>query len=136
MADSPQEVEEHLEDEGVAQTKPLSGLVDALKETTEDSLRLVVRFDGESHEVVYAPEEVRAEHGDDFEDHVEWLVLKGLGDPADDDSLAVYGDLEATVRWYGEVVVAVYPTGEWSGVVAVLDRRDSPLVDAALSRLD
>jgi hypothetical protein len=62
--------------------------------------------------------------------------VQALGDPTEEAALPDFGGLEATLRWYDDVVVASFPTGEWSGVVATLDRTDSPLVDVALEHLD
>jgi hypothetical protein len=115
---------------------PLSEFARALDEATDESLRSVTHYDGERHELLYRREDLRA--GTDPEaqaDRTEALVMKALGDLRIDDEVAEYGPLEATVRYYEEVVVAVYPTDDWAGVVATFDREASPLVDAAVDQL-
>lgn len=115
---------------------PLSEFAHALDEATDESLRSVTHYDGERYDLLYRREDLRA--GTDPEtqaDRTEALVMKALGDLRSDDEVAEYGPLGATVRYYEEVVVAVYPTDDWSGVVATFDREASPLVDAAVDRL-
>lgn len=136
LADVGEDLEDEVAAEGAVDT-PLGEFVSSLRSATDDSLRLVVRFSGEDHEVRYVRDDVRESHSEEsFAERVRTLVLKGLGDPAHDDTLEDFGDLDATVRWFDEVVVATYPYGEWSGVIAVLDRRDAPLVDVAVDHLD
>lgn len=122
-------------------TTPLAGFVDTLRAQTDDSLRLVVRYEDDDHDVFYVRADVNErfdEVGEEslvLEDRVQTLVLKGLGDPLEEESLDEFGSLRATFRWFDDVVVAAYPTGEWSGVVATFDGHDSPHVGGALDGL-
>lgn len=138
MTDSFDQVQKDIEQEvGEDSSGPLREFIHALRSESDESLRFVVRFSGDEHKVVYLRDDVAEQYTDEeFQEHVQSLMLKSLGDPVNDDALADFGDLDATVRWFEEVVVATFPYREWSGVVAVLDRRESPLVDAAVDFLD
>jgi len=115
---------------------PLSGLVVALRERMDDSLRYLVRYSEDGHRVLYVRDDVaEATEEGTLADRVEWLVLKALGDPTDDRTLSTYGSLDAVMRWYDDRIVTVYPTGEWTGVITVADRTASPAVDRTLDHL-
>lgn len=132
------EVEAALDEEvdNVAEESPLGTFVETLRTQSDDSLRLVVRYDGDEHDVLYTRDDVATGPDDaGVDDQVKTLVLKGLSDPPAEDQLSGFGSLHATLRWFDDVVVACYPTGEWSGVVATFDRGDSPFVGAALDQL-
>jgi hypothetical protein len=135
--DDVDEVEAELRDdlETTDPESPLHDFVAALQTEEQDTLRLVVRFDGDRHEVLFARDDVRASYGDrePFDDHVEALVLRGLSDPPDEN--LPFGDLDATARWFEDVLVVTFPTDEWAGVVATFDREHSGLVAAALAQL-
>jgi hypothetical protein len=122
--------------EAVEDTK-LRGLVEELHETVEASLRLAFRYEGEDYEIVHVADGVDAQYTDaELEERVKTLLLKALGDPPHEQSLYDFGELNATVRFFDEVVVAVFPDEEWSGIVVVFDREKSPLVDTTLQYLD
>jgi hypothetical protein len=115
---------------------PLSEFAAALRDATDESLRSVTRYDGERHELLYRRADLREATDPAAErERVETLVMKALGDVRKESTLDDYGPLQATVRYFEHVVVAVYPTGDWSGVVATFDREASPLVDAAVEHL-
>lgn len=133
------EVEDALDEEvaTAASESPLSAFVETLRTQSDDSLRLVVRYDGDEHDVLYTRDGVRADLDDEtFDEQVKTLVMKGLSDPPEEQELSDFGSLHATLRWFDDVVVACYPTGEWTGVVATFDRGDSPFVGAALDQLE
>jgi hypothetical protein len=137
-AEELRKVEETLDEEAetAATKQPLASFVETLRAQTDDSLRLVVRYEGDEQEVLYRRQDVAETlDGDALDDRVQTLVLKGLGDPPEEEQLADFGSLRATLRWFDDAVVAYYPTGEWSGVVATFDGRDSPLVGGALDGL-
>jgi hypothetical protein len=118
---------------------PLREFVRALRAESDGALRAIVRYDAEAerYETRFLREDL-AERFDESERaaRAEALSVQALGDPTEEAALPDFGELEATMRWYADVVVATFPTGEWSGVVATLDRTDSPLVDVALEHLD
>ncbi|WP_435334395.1 hypothetical protein [Haloarchaeobius sp. TZWWS8] len=119
------------------QDRDLRSLVSQLDEETDTSLRLVFRYDGEERELVHVRDDVREQFtGHELDERVKTLALKGLGDPPTEQSLYDFGGLNATLRFFDEVVVATFPDEEWSGVVVVFERQASPLVDTTLSFLD
>ena len=137
MTDSLREVETEIRDDaGDDETAPLREFVRALRTESDDSLRLVVRYRGDEHEVLYARADVEERFGDDeLDERAKALVLRAIGDPPREPELDDLGSLEATLRWYDSSLVATFPYREWSGVVAVFDRSSSALVDAALDNL-
>lgn len=137
MTDSLRDVEEDIRaDVGDDETEPLAEFVDALREESDDSLRLVVRYRGDEHELLYVRDDVELTD-EELEERVQSLALRGIGDPTHDAEMPEFGELEATLRWFEHSVVAIFPYREWSGVVAVFDRTgsSSPMVDAALDEL-
>jgi hypothetical protein len=130
------------EDEGVmdsVETDGVRSLVDALRDRNDldASVRMIVRFEGEAHEVEYLREDVDDQYTDpELEERLKTLVMKGLGDPPRERALYDFGPLRTTVRWFDEAVCAYFPDDEWAGVIVVLDRVESPLIDLALDHLD
>lgn len=107
-------------------------LIDRLREETDASLRLAIRYTGEDIHVVFVREDIHERYAaPELEERVEALVMKGLGDPPREESLFDFGELDATIRWYEGVLVAHFPYREWSGLVFTFDRQESPLVDLA-----
>lgn len=136
MSDSLRDVEVGIrEDAGDDETEPLREFVRALRTESDDSLRLVVRYQGDEHEVLYVREDVREELGESLDEQAQAVALRGVGDPPREVDIEGLGTLEATLRWYDGALVATFPYREWSGVVAVFDRESSALVDAALDEL-
>jgi hypothetical protein len=130
------------EDQGVMEsvaTDRVRTLVEALRDRDDldASVRMIVRFEGEEYEVEYVREDVDDQYTDpELEERLKTLVMKGLGDPPREQSLYDFGPLRATVRWFEGAVCAYFPDEEWAGVIVVLDRVESPLIDLALDHLD
>lgn len=137
MTDSLRDVESHIRaDAGDDETEPLREFVRALRTQSDDAVQLVVRYQGDEHELLYARDDVREACTDaELDERAKTLALRGMGDPPREPELSDLGRLEATLRWYDGALVATFPYREWSGVVAVFDRGESPLVDAALEEL-
>jgi hypothetical protein len=137
MTDDLRDVEADIrEDAAGDETEPLHEFVRALRTESDDSLRLVVHYGGDDHELLYARDDVRAELGEaGLSERAEAFALRGIGDLPNDPDLESLGRLEATLRWYEGALVATFPYREWSGVVAAFDRESSALVDAALTEL-
>ncbi|MFB6119245.1 hypothetical protein [Halosegnis sp.] len=113
------------------------GLVSALRDHPDASLRLAVRYSGEEYDAVYVREDVRERYTDaELEERIGTLVLKGHGDPPEEAPLRDFGSLEAVMRFYEGVIVAHFPVREWSGLVFTFDREASPIVDLANQYLD
>lgn len=107
-------------------------LIDAVRERTDVTLRLVVRYSGDESDPLFVREDIGERYSEpELAERIEALVVKGLGDPPREESLYDFGRLDATIRWYDEVMVATFPYREWSGLVLTFDRDESPLVDLA-----
>jgi len=115
----------------------LRDLVGALHEESEAEVRMLFHYDGEETVARFVREDVRELYpGEQLDDRMHTLMMKGLGDPPNQNKLHDYGDLEATVRLYEEVVVAYFPDDEWSGVIVVLERDRETFVDDILAELN
>lgn len=137
LRDVEADIQADLEDDGETPSEPLRDLVAALREDNSEGLRAVGRYDGDDHEVLYLREDLEANLSDEeIERRIKTFVMKGLADPRTDTELDDYGELNATLRWFDNAILAIYPTGEWSGIIATFERRRSPLVDAAFEYLD
>lgn len=139
-ASDPEELDEELteyEDDLADVDADVRGLVSALREQTDSSLRLAIRYSGDEWDVLFARPDVREQFTDlELETRVETLVFKGQGDPPTETALGDFGSLEAVMRWYEGVIVAHFPVREWSGLVFTFDRQESPIVDLANQYLD
>jgi hypothetical protein len=139
LAAAEAELQSELQDDvdgGTEEVDHARAFVRSLRSDADGAVRLVGRYEGEAFETLYIREDLReAYDGDEARERVKALAMKALSDPQRDDSLSDLGHLDATIRWYEDAVVAVYPTGEWTGLVATFDSRESPLVDAAVSHL-
>lgn len=134
-ADPPQDLDEELEEfeedlDDVDQE--IRDLIEALRESEDASLRLAVRYSGDDSTVLYVRDDIDDQFAaHELEQRVEALIVKGLGDPPREESLYDFGRLDATVRWYDDVIAVHFPYREWSGLVFTFDRQASPLVDLA-----
>jgi hypothetical protein len=114
----------------------LRGLVEELHENVDASLRLAFRYEGEDYDLLHVSDAANAQYTDDeLRERVKTLLLKALGDPPQEQALYDFGELNSTVRFFDEVIVAAFPDEEWSGVVVAFDREESPLVDTTLDYL-
>jgi hypothetical protein len=105
-------------------------LIDAILHESDETLRLVAHYDSDDYEVVYARDDVTRGFSEaELTARVETFVMQGLGEPEQEQSLYDFGALDATVRWYGEAVVAHIPVSEWSGLVFTFDRKTESLVE-------
>jgi hypothetical protein len=144
MVETPQDPPTDLDEEFAEMAGDLDdidedvrGLIDALRDQEERSLRLAVRYSGDDIELLFVREDLNERYsGPELEERVDALVVKGLSDPPREESLYDFGRLDATVRWYDAVMVAHFPYREWSGLVFTFDRVESPLVDLVDEFLD
>ncbi|WP_224448306.1 hypothetical protein [Haloprofundus salilacus] len=137
LRDVEADIQADLDEEGETLSEPLQDLVEALREDNAEGLRAVARYDGDDHQILYLRDDLRERFSDDeIRRRAKTLVMKGLADPRTDTELDDYGELDATLRWFENAILAIYPTGEWSGIIATFERRQSPLVDAAFDYLD
>ena len=128
--DPPDELDEFEESEIDDVDDDVRDLIEDLRAESDASLRLAVRYTADDYEILFAREDVADQFpGPELEQRVETLVMKGLGDPPQENTLFDFGSLEATVRFYDNALVAHFPYREWSGFVFTLDRMDAPLVD-------
>lgn len=105
-------------------------LIDALLD--DDRLRVIVRYDGDDPEVVYARDDVTDGFTEpELATRVQTFVMQGLSEPDHDGALYDFGGLDATVRWYEEAVVAQFPVDEWTGLVFTFDRSTESLTELA-----
>jgi hypothetical protein len=138
MTDAPASEPEDLEDmedidEAVEDVdEDVRALIEALREEFDSSLRLAVRYTADEHDVLFVREDVDDQFtAAELDERVATLVMKGLGDPPEEGSLYDFGTLDATVRWYDEVMVTHFPYRDWSGLLFTFDRQDAPVVDLA-----
>lgn len=107
-------------------------LIDAILAESDERLRLIVSYDGDDFELVYAREDVTDGFTEqELTTRVETVVMQSLGEPETEGPLYDFGALDATVRWYDEAAVAHLPTGEWSGLLFTFDRTTESLAELA-----
>ncbi|SFR31946.1 hypothetical protein [Halogeometricum limi] len=136
LPDVEQELREDIEAKGARPGDALDAFVRQLRATNDEAVRGIGWYDAGSCDILYLREEIQRQFTEaENRERIKSFAMKGLSDPRSDDTLEDFGELDATVRWYENAIVAIYPLSEWSGVVATFDRRASPLVDAAMEHL-
>ncbi|WP_232701498.1 hypothetical protein [Halobacterium wangiae] len=105
------------------------------------TLRTIVRYDGDDYEVDFKSAAIEAEYTDDeFEEVAKNFVLKGFDDGHEQPEFARFGHLDATVRWFQQVVVCQIPFDDWSGIFVSFDRESisdtGHLIDDILAFVD
>ncbi|AQL42666.1 hypothetical protein BV210_08050 [Halorientalis sp. IM1011] len=112
-------------------------LIDDLRAESDAALRSAIRYTADDYDVLFLRDDVAAALSDaEREERAETLVMKGLGDPPQEGALFDFGTLDATMRFYDNVLVAHFPYREWSGIVFTFDRTEAPLVDLVHEHLD
>ncbi|MBX0302339.1 hypothetical protein [Haloarcula salinisoli] len=127
---------ETIDEETPSMPAEARDLVEAIRDDTADTLQLAVRYSGEGYDIVYLREDIDEQFSDpELEEQVETLMLKGHGDPPQEGALFNFGSLNATMRFYDESLVVHFPTGEWTGLVFVLDQEAESLLDIVESHI-
>jgi hypothetical protein len=133
--DPPQDLDEELEEfeDDLDEVDPeIRELIDVVREREDTSLRMAVQYSGDDSTILFVREDIDEQFAPhELEARVEAIVLKGIGDPPREEPLHDFGRLDATYRWYDQVLVAHFPYREWSGLAFTFDRQASPLVDLA-----
>ncbi|MGB9963479.1 hypothetical protein [Halobacterium sp. CBA1126] len=102
---------------------PAETLANYLRELDAGSLLAAVHYEGDDYETVVRSEGLEEAYTDDeFEEMAKHFVLKGFDDPLEQPEFPRFGHLDATVRWFHEVVVVQVPLDDWSGVIVAFDR--------------
>ncbi|MBX0286173.1 hypothetical protein EGH22_07525 [Halomicroarcula sp. F28] len=127
---------ETIDEETPSMPAEARDLVEAIRDDTADTLQLAVRYSGEGYDIVYLRADIDEQFSDpELEEQVETLMLKGHGDPPQEGALFNFGSLNATMRFYDESLVVHFPTGEWTGLVFVLDQEAESLLDIVESHI-
>jgi len=102
---------------------PAETLAAHIRTMDAGELRAVVHYDGDDYDVLFKSDRVTEEFTDvEFDEVAKHLVLKGLDDGFEQPEFARFGHLDATVRWFHDVVGVQVPIDDWSGVIVTFDR--------------
>jgi hypothetical protein len=117
---------------------PAESLASHARELDVGDLRSVVQYEGDDFDVVFERDDLQEAYSDtELEKVAKHLVLKGFDDPLDQPEFAHFGHLDATVRWFHEVVAIQVPLDEWSGIILSFERdtisETGTLVDGILA---
>lgn len=120
---------------------PAESLAAHIRTLDGGELRSVVHYDGDDYDTIFQADRVRDEFAEvEYEEVAKHLVLKGLDDGFEQPEFARFGHLDATVRWFHDVVAFQVPLDDWSGVIVTFDRDSiedtSALVDELLAFVD
>lgn len=97
--------------------------VDALREEIDAGLRLAVEYDADEYEVVFADPEVRDSYTEEeFDEYIKQFVLKAYDDAPHQPEFVRLGHLDATVRWFDDVVAVQIPVDDWDGFLLTFER--------------
>lgn len=96
------------------------GLVDALRDTIGDNLRVVAEYDRNGYSVVYIQDEVEDRIADYAEDVHHELVLQGIG-REHLEQLFDAGDLHCSMHRFDEMTAFHFIEAEYTGVFVSID---------------
>jgi hypothetical protein len=120
---------------------PAQTLAAHIRSLDAGELRSVVHYDGDDYDVLFksalADEAFTDEEYNEVARH---LVLKALDDGFEQPEFARFGHLDATVRWFHNLVAVQVPMDDWSGVIVTFNRDSitdtSALVEEILGFLE
>lgn len=120
---------------------PAETLAAHIRSLDAGELRTVVHYDGDDYDVLFNSDRVTEEFTDvEYDEVVKHLVLKALDDGFEQPEFARFGHLDATVRWFHDVVAVQVPMDDWTGVIVTFDRdsitNTSALVEEILAFVD
>ena len=120
---------------------PAESLAAHIRSMDAGELRTVVHYDGDDYDVVFQSDRIGEAFTDvEFDEVAKHLVLKALDDGFEQPEFARFGHLDATVRWFHDVVAVQVPQDDWSGVIVTFDRdsitNTSALVEEILGFVD
>ncbi|AHG05246.1 hypothetical protein HALDL1_08160 [Halobacterium sp. DL1] len=105
------------------------------------TLRAIIRYDGDEYDIDYKADPLEEQFTEtEFEEVAKHLVLKGFDDGVEQPEFARFGHLDATVRWFQQVVVCQVPFDDWSGILVSFERESitdtGRLIDEILDFVD
>lgn len=120
---------------------PAETLAAHIRSMDAGELRTVVQYDGDDYDLLFKSDRVDEAFTDaEYDEVAKHLVLKALDDGFEQPEFARFGHLDATVRWFHEVVAVQVPLDDWSGVIVTFDRDSitdtSELVEEILAFLE
>jgi hypothetical protein len=120
---------------------PAETLAAHIRSMDAGELRTVVYYDGDDYDALFKSDRANEEFTDiEFDEVTKHLVLKALDDGFEQPEFARFGHLDATVRWFHDVVAVQVPQDDWSGVIVTFERDSisdtAALVDEILSFVD
>ena len=102
---------------------PAETLAAHIRSMAAGELRTVVHYDGDDYDTVFQADAAREAFADaEYDEVAKHLVLKALDDGFEQPEFARFGHLDATVRWFHDVVAFQVPLDDWSGVIVTFDR--------------
>jgi hypothetical protein len=105
-------------------------LVERYQELAPESLRLVVWYDGDDHDLVHVRDDVRGAYSpEELEEKVKQLVIEGISDPPSQEQFRLFGEMSVVIRRFDLAVVLHFPLDEFSGVAVTFDRETVPSLD-------
>jgi hypothetical protein len=115
--------------------------VTELRAVCGDAVRLVATYDGDDTDLLYRREDAEDEFSEEeFEETLNNAVLKALDDAREQPEFSRWGHLDATVRWFHDVVALQVPTDDWTGVLITIDRAGIPpgedIVETVLTAIE
>jgi|AntRauMinimDraft_4_1070384.scaffolds.fasta_scaffold00059_7 hypothetical protein len=120
---------------------PAETLAAHIRALDAGELRTVVHYDGDDYDGLFKSDRVAQEFTDiEYDEVAKHLVLKALDDGFEQPEFSRFGHLDATVRWFHDVVAVQVPLDDWSGVIVTFDRDSikdtSALVEEILAFVD
>jgi len=105
-------------------------LVERYRKITPDGLRLVIRYEGDEHDVVYVRDDVAEMYSpEELDEKVKELVVEGLGDPPTQEQFRLFGEMNVVLRRFEKAVVLHFPVEEFAGLAVTFDRDVAPSLD-------
>ncbi|MFB6219504.1 MAG: hypothetical protein ABEH77_10095 [Halobacteriaceae archaeon] len=100
-----------------------AAVVDDLARSVDADLRVAVEYHADEYDVLFVRDDVAAAYTDEeFDEHLKEFVMKGYDDAPRQPEFTRFGVLEATIRWFHDIVAVHVPLGEWDGYLFTFER--------------
>lgn len=100
-------------------------LTEAFREVSSEDLRIVATLQTVGYEVEYVRGDLEGEYSQDDLDRAYQSLMANRVSSADFAQVGTFGDLDAQVLFFEEIIVFLFPTARYSGVFVSYDRTET-----------
>lgn len=100
-------------------------LVESLKEVSSDELRIVATLKNVDYELEYVRSDLEDEYSQAELERAYQSIVANQVSSADFAQVGAFGELDAQIFFFEEIIVFLFPTSRYSGVFVSYERTDT-----------